>query len=297
MDITIDKKSGFCFGVVYAIEHAERELKTHKNLYCLGDIVHNSAEVKRLEKLGLITINHDEFKQLKNARVLIRAHGEPPETYRIAKENNITLIDASCPVVLNLQKKIKKAFHTKNSDNQEDNQIVIYGKHGHAEVVGLLGQTNNKGIVISDESDLDLIDYSKPVTIFSQTTKSKDGYKAVTEEIRKRIIKEQGEDKLNFKAHNTICGQVSSRDKELKAFAQEKDVIIFVSGKKSSNGKVLYNVCKKYNERSYFISDIDELQPEWCSKTDSIGICGATSTPSWLMEKVKNQIEKHKAES
>ncbi len=289
MTIEIDKNSGFCFGVVKAIQTAEKELETDKELYCLGDIVHNDAEVKRLEKKGLKTITHEEFKNLKNAKVLLRAHGEPPETYETAKQNNIELIDASCPIVLNLQKKIDKAYHDFSSIK---GQIVIFGKEGHAEVIGLLGHTGNRGIVISEEKDLDKIDFSKPINIFSQTTKSRSSYQKIIEKIKERMIQEVGNDEINFIINDSTCRAVSNRDIFLTDFAKKHDIIIFVSGKKSSNGKVLYQVCKNQNPRSYFVSETNELKQDWFKKNDSVGICGATSTPTWLMEKVKSSIQK-----
>ena len=288
MTVEIDKNSGFCFGVVKAIEIAERELEKDKKLYCLGDIVHNDAEVKRLENRGLITISHNEFKKLKNTKVLLRAHGEPPETYKIAKENNIELIDASCPIVLSLQKKIDKAYTDLSTVK---GQIVIFGKEGHAEVIGLLGHTDNKGIVISEEKDLDKIDFAKPISIFSQTTKSRSSYHSIIEKIKERMIAERGNDEINFIINDSTCRAVSNRDVFLKDFAKKHDIIIFVSGRKSSNGKVLYEVCKKQNERSYFVSEVKELKEEWFRKNDSVGICGATSTPTWLMEEVKAAVE------
>lgn len=289
MKTETDINSGFCFGVVRAIETAEFELEKGEQLYCLGDIVHNDAEVKRLENKGLKTINYDEFKSLKNVKVLLRAHGEPPETYKIAKKNNIELIDASCPIVLNLQKKIDKAYIDISGIS---GQIVIYGKEGHAEVIGLLGHTENKGIVVSGFEDLDKIDYTKPINIFSQTTKSRSGYLKIIEEIKRRMIETQGKDNINFISNDSICRKVSNRDIFLEEFAGKHDIIIFVSGKKSSNGKILYKACKNKNKRSYFISDTDELDKSWFKKTDSVGICGATSTPKWLMKKVKEAIQK-----
>lgn len=282
MEINIDKNSGFCFGVVYAIEHAEKELEKNNTLYCLGDIVHNNVEVKRLEDKGLITIDHQKFKKLKDCKVLIRAHGEPPETYEIANKNNIELIDATCPVVLKLQQKIKKGF---TDISEKNGQLVIFGKKGHAEVIGLLGQTGGRGIVISGKEDLDKLDFTKPINIFSQTTKSLIEYAEIRQEIEKRISKS-----LSFISNNSICGAVSHRDKQLKKFSTENDIVIFVSGKKSSNGKMLYEVCKKENDNTYFISDSDELDKKWFTGAKKTGICGATSTPAWLMEKVKNKI-------
>ncbi len=290
MNIEIDKRSGFCFGVVYAIQKAENELKNKDKLYCLGDIVHNSEEVKRLENKGLITINHEEFKKLTNAEVLIRAHGEPPETYKTALKNNIKLIDASCPVVLKLQNKIKKGFDV---IEKKKGQIIIFGKKGHAEVNGLVGQTNGKAIVISKLEDLKSIDFSKPINIFSQTTKNLEKYSEIINEIKKRAINIVGENDIDFVSNDTICRQVSNRYEDLENFSKEKDVIIFVSGKKSSNGKVLYQVCKNHNDKSYFVSNTNEINFNWIKKTDSVGICGATSSPLWLMENVKKYIENY----
>ncbi len=282
LDIEIDKKSGFCFGVVNAIKKAEEELAKGETLYCLGDIVHNGQEISRLENLGLITINHEQFAKLKNARVLLRAHGEPPLTYQIARENNITLIDASCPVVLKLQTRIKNAFESAPSD---DNQIVIYGEIGHAEVNGLLGQTDNQAIVIENESDLKKIDFSKKIRIFSQTTKSLDGFNKLVENVAEKTGSQQ-----NFEFSDTICRQVANRIPNITTFAQQKDIIIFVSGKKSSNGKVLYEHSKKINENTFLISSADEVLDLNLDLTKSIGICGATSTPKWLMEEVAEKI-------
>ena len=284
MNVEIDNNSGFCFGVVYAIQRAEEELAKNEKLYCLGDIVHNNVEVKRLESKGLITIDNEEFKKLHNCKVLIRAHGEPAETYKIALKNNITLIDASCPVVLRLQNKIKNGFD--NFTNPDQGQIVIYGKKGHAEVNGLVGQTQGKAIVVSSLDDLDKIDFSKPINIYSQTTKSPEGFNLIIKEIEKRINKKD----ISFISNDTICRQVSSRDKKLRNFAKKHNVIIFVSGKKSSNGKMLFEVCKKENPQTYFVSDYDDVNADWFANTNSVGICGATSTPKWLMEKIADKI-------
>ncbi len=275
--IDIDQNSGFCFGVVYAIEMAEEILKEEGHLYCLGDIVHNDEEVKRLEALGLKIINYEELSQIKNEKVLIRAHGEPPSTYKLAIENNLTLVDASCPVVLKLQNRIK------NSQDKSEN-IYIYGKHGHAEVVGLLGQTNGKAIVFQDIYELKIDELPKSLTLYSQTTKSTDSFYHI-----KSTLEEAG---IEINAHDTICRQVSNRDKELREFAKKYNKIIFVSGTKSSNGKVLYNICKENNENTYFISNKEELNADWFETNDSIGICGATSTPMWLMEDVKQKLMK-----
>jgi len=288
MKIEIDDNSGFCFGVVNAIQLAEMELEKSEPLYCLGDIVHNSAEVDRLKTKGLVTINHEEFKELKNCKVLLRAHGEPPETYQIALENNIQLIDASCPVVLRLQKNIKTGF---DEILDKGGQVVIYGKEGHAEVNGLVGQTNGKAIVIGAREDLDKIDFSKPINLFSQTTKSIEGFYDIEKEIRKRMIEMQGNDNVLLISNDTICRQVSHRQPQLREFVKKHDVVIFVSGKKSSNGKMLYQVCKDENKNTYFVSDENELNKDWFSKVKSVGICGATSTPRWLMEKIANNIQ------
>ena len=287
MDITIDNNSGYCFGVEFAIQMAEDELKETDSLYCLGDIVHNAMEVARLNKLGLVIIDHDELKKIKNTKVLIRAHGEPPETYQIALENNIELIDASCPVVLKLQNRVNKDFR-----KMEDagGQLVIYGKKGHAEVVGLTGQTNNKAIVVMEDEDLAKIDYTKPITLYSQTTKSTAGFYNLKNEIEKKVEAVNNETTL-FKANDSICRQVSNREPSLRKFAAENDVILFVSGKKSSNGKALHAVCKAINDRSYFIENSDDLQLGWFNTQDKVGICGATSTPNWLMEQVRESLE------
>ncbi len=288
MKITIDQNSGYCFGVEYAIQMAEDELLDSKTLYCLGDIVHNDMEVDRLYKKGLRVIDHEQLKNLRDCKVLIRAHGEPPETYQIALKNNIELIDASCPVVLKLQNRVKGSYER---TKKEDGQIVIYGKPGHAEVTGLCGQTNNEAIIVTEESDLDKIDFSRPSVLFSQTTKSTKGFYDMKARIEDKYLSQSSKTlEDSFEAHDSICRQVSNREPKMKNFAQEHDVIVFVSGKKSSNGKALYQVCKKHNERSYFISSSEELNPDWFMDDDSVGICGATSTPMWLMEKVEEDI-------
>lgn len=280
MQVEIDQNSGFCFGVVYAIEMAEDHLAENGTLYCLGDIVHNDEEVSRLNAKGLKIIDHNELKQLHDVAVLIRAHGEPPSTYEIAIKNNLTLIDASCPVVLKLQNRVRIAFEV-------ESQIVIYGKAGHAEVNGLVGQTGGKAIVISGMDDLDQLDYTRPIQLFSQTTKSTEKFYAIKAEIERRVTAAQ----QDFKANDTICRQVSNREPQLREFAPKHDVIIFVSGKKSSNGKVLFEVCRSENPRTYFISGVGELDPAWFQGAQTVGICGATSTPMWLMEAVKSAIE------
>ena len=289
MNVTIDPASGFCFGVVYAIQKAEEELALSGKLYCLGDIVHNNKEVERLGKLGLQIIDHQDLKELRDCKVLIRAHGEPPDTYQIALENNIELIDASCPVVLKLQNRVRTSFD-KVANN--DGQIVIYGEIGHAEVNGLVGQTNGKAIIIRSEEDLDLIDYSRPINLFSQTTKSSSGFLEM-----KKLIEGRSEQAVQNEisseymvANDTICRQVSNREPQLKKFSAEYDVIIFVSGKKSSNGKALFDVCKSTNPRSFFISSAEELDVKCLLGAERVGICGATSTPRWLMEEVSAKI-------
>lgn len=278
LQVTIDKDSGFCFGVVYAIDMAEEILDQDGYLYCLGDIVHNDEEVARLKAKGLRIISHDELPGLQNEKVLIRAHGEAPETYKTALENNITLIDASCPVVLKLQNRIK----TSHDDNEK---ILIFGKHGHAEVIGLQGQTNNEALVFQDIDELDAVELPAKFTLYSQTTKSVDRFYAIKEELIKRGYE--------VKANDTICRQVSNRYEDLGTFAQQYDKIIFVSGKKSSNGKVLFDVCKQVNPNTYFISDPAELDAQTFADNETIGICGATSTPMWLMKKVKETIESY----
>ncbi|WP_432711092.1 4-hydroxy-3-methylbut-2-enyl diphosphate reductase [Pedobacter sp.] len=274
--VTIDKASGFCFGVVYAIEMAEDILDNEDYLYCLGDIVHNDEEVKRLTDKGLRIIEHEQLKDLHHEKVLIRAHGEAPSTYELALNNNLTLIDASCPVVLKLQNRIKNS-------HDDDEQILIFGKHGHAEVIGLQGQTNGKAIVFQDLQELDNIELPSKFTLYSQTTKSTDKFYHIKDELLNRGY--------DVKANDTICRQVSSRYEDLEKFVVKFDKIIFVSGKKSSNGKVLYDVCKKYNNDAYFISNVEELDLSWFNPKDKVGICGATSTPMWLMEEVKAKLE------
>jgi len=287
MKIEIDKGSGFCFGVVTAMKKAEEVLERDGKLYCLGDIVHNNVEVERLQAKGLVTIDHEQFKHLKNCIVLIRAHGEPPETYKIAHENNITLIDATCPVVLKLQKKIKTGFE---NIIDKAGQTVIYGKEGHAEVNGLVGQTDGKAIVISSLADLDKLDFTRPINLYAQTTQSISGLAAIVSEMKLRFAKTSDAPNM-LNVNDTICRQVSNRDIALKEFAKKHDVIIFVSGKKSSNGKVLYEVCKLQNEKTYFVSDTNELNPLWFHNIQSVGICGATSTPMWLMQKIRYCID------
>lgn len=278
LNVTIDQGSGFCFGVVYAIEMAEEFLNRNGFLYCLGDIVHNDEEVDRLKRRGLITIDHQQLANLSDTVVLIRAHGEPPSTYALAKTNNITLIDATCPVVLKLQNRIRKSY-----DNKEP--IFLFGKEGHAEVVGLMGQIENNGKVFSSLEDLQTESLPKELTVYTQTTKSKGKFREVTNALREHGIK--------VNAHDTICTQVSDRDAELRKFAAKFDKVVFVSGTKSSNGKVLYHVCKEANPNTYFVSRSSELNAEWFKANEQVGICGATSTPLWLMEEIKSELLKY----
>ncbi len=281
--IEIDNGSGFCFGVTTAISKAEEELERTGVLYCLGDIVHNAGEVERLRKKGLITVDHEEFAKLHNVKVLLRAHGEPPSTYETARRNNIEIIDATCPVVLQLRKRIKDAYAKSANpiaDSEGEPLIVIYGKPGHAEVNGLVGQTGGSAVVIQDKSDLDNLDLNRDIWLYSQTTKSIEGFQEIVSEIKQR--KTAG----SFQWFDTICRQVANRMPQMRDFAANHDVILFVSGSKSSNGKVLYAQCKAVNPKTYLITDETELDPSWIENAKSIGICGATSTPRWLMQKV-----------
>lgn len=280
--VEIDTNSGFCNGVVRAIQAAEKELEKGEQLYCLGDIVHNSNEVERLRAKGLITINHDELRQLRNAKVLLRAHGEPPETYRIAQENNIEIIDATCPVVLQLQRKIKKSYDTRTNNSD---QILIYGKVGHAEVNGLVGQTHGEAIVLETSNDLDKVDFTHPITLYSQTTKSVQHFAEMVQIIEERTGGN------NFEWHDTICRQVANRIPNIREFARTHDLVLFVCGKKSSNGKVLFEECRSVNAHTHLVSDIEELNPAWLEGKNNIGICGATSTPRWLMTLFQERIE------
>ena len=273
--VDIDDNSGFCFGVVFAISMAEEILDTEGKLYCLGDIVHNDEEVARLKAKGLQIIDNEQLKLLKNEKVLIRAHGEPPETYKLAMDNNIELIDASCPVVLKLQNRIREAYN----DNE---QILIYGKHGHAEVKGLVGQTNGEAIVVETFDELEKHELPKKLQLFSQTTKrTKNLYKL------KATLEEKG---IEVDFNDTLCRQVSNRDIQLPTFVKKYDKVVFVAGVKSSNGKVLFDVCKENNPNTYFVSSKDEVKQEWFAEGDQVGICGATSTPQWQMEEVKETI-------
>ena len=283
LTIEIDNGSGFCFGVTTAISKAEEELAKGSTLYCLGDIVHNGMEGERLTEKGLVTINHDDLRSLHNAKVLLRAHGEPPETYEIARRNNIEIIDATCPVVLQLQRRIKKQY-----DANPDAQIVIFGKKGHAEVLGLVGQTNNSAIVIEHFNGVEKLDFSRDIYLYSQTTKSLDEFHRIIDYIQEHISPQ-----ATFKSFDTICRQVANRMPNISSFASRHDLILFVSGGKSSNGKVLFNECKRVNPNSYQIERAEEIDLDWLKDINTIGICGATSTPKWLMEECRDFILNH----
>ena len=288
MVVEIDKQSGFCFGVQNAVEIAEKTLLNGEKVFSLGPIVHNDKEVERLSALGLVSVNHDEFRKLKNCKVLIRAHGEPPETYITAEKNNITIIEATCPIVKKLQSKIKDTWLRTKKDN---GQVIIFGKPGHAEVVGLLGQINNEGILVSGTDDLRKIDIKRPVFLFAQTTMSVKEYSKIARIIR--IMMQQSgisDTDKNLGINKTICGQVSNREHHLKTFARKHDIIVFVSGRESSNGKMLYSVCKSINPDTHFVSSPEELDKTWFSGKKSAGICGATSTPKWLIENIRDII-------
>ena len=280
LQIEIDSGSGFCFGVTTAIKKAEEELSQAGTLYCLGDIVHNGMECDRLRKMGLVTINHDDLQQLHDVKVLLRAHGEPPETYELAARNHIEIIDATCPVVLQLQRRIKKQF-----DTNPNAQIVIFGKNGHAEVLGLVGQTLSHAIVIEKFEDVVKLDFTRDIYLYSQTTKSLDEFHRIIDYIQKHIIVE-----ANFRSFDTICRQVANRMPNISNFATRHDLILFVCGRKSSNGKVLYNECLRVNSNSHLIEGPDQIQPEWLSDIHTVGICGATSTPKWLMEQCEQKL-------
>lgn len=288
MVVEIDKQSGFCFGVQNAVEIAEKALLNGEKVFSLGPIVHNDKEVERLSTLGLASIDHDEFMKLKNCKVLIRAHGEPPETYITANKNNITIIEATCPIVKRLQSKIKDTWLKTKKGN---GQVVIFGKPGHAEVVGLLGQTKNEGILVSNADDFKKIDVTRPVYLFSQTTMSVKEYSNLTDILRSKM-KENGisDTENNLIINNTICGQVSNREPHLKVFARKHDTIIFVSGRESSNGKMLYSICKSINPDTHFVSSAQEIDNAWFEGKKSVGICGATSTPKWLIENIRDII-------
>ncbi len=281
LQIEIDSGSGFCFGVTTAIRKAEEELAAGHTLYCLGDIVHNGMECERLRRMGLITITHEEMARLNNVKVLLRAHGEPPETYELARRNNIEMIDATCPVVLQLQKRIKKQF-----EGDDGASIIIFGKKGHAEVLGLVGQTKGKAIVIEKFDDVKSLDFTRDIYIFSQTTKSLDEFRRIIDYIQQHIAPG-----ATFRSFDTICRSVANRMPSISAFAAKHDLILFVCGRKSSNGKVLYNECLRVNPNTHLIEGPDEIQTQWLTGITSVGICGATSTPKWLMEQCRDALQ------
>lgn len=288
MVVEVDSKSGFCFGVQNAVEIAEEALLNGEKVFSLGPIVHNDKEVERLATLGLVSINHEQFRNLSNSKVLIRAHGEPPDTYITAENNNITIIEATCPIVKKLQSRIKESWQ---KIRESKGQVVIFGKAGHAEVVGLLGQINNEGILVSSPSDIDRIDVSRPVYLFSQTTMGVKEYDIFKDALRAKMTAAGIADPdRNLIVNKTICGQVSNREPHLRTFAASHDTIIFVSGRESSNGKMLFSVCKEVNPDSHFVSSPEELDLSWFKGKKSAGICGATSTPKWLIENIRDII-------
>ena len=291
MVIEIDEGSGFCFGVTTAIRKAEEELAKGETLYCLGEIVHNGMECERLKQMGLITINHEQLAQLHDVKVLLRAHGEPPETYELARRNHIEIIDATCPVVLQLQKRIKKQFDegVMSQESGDRRQIVIFGKKGHAEVLGLVGQTKSSAIVIESFEEVKKLDFNHDIYLYSQTTKSLDEFHRIIDYIQDHISAE-----AQFQCFDTICRSVANRMPNISQFATRHDLILFVCGKKSSNGKVLFNECLRVNPNSHLIEDPEEIKPEWLEGIETIGICGATSTPKWLMEQCAERISLRK---
>ncbi len=279
LNIEIDKGSGFCFGVTTAIQKAEEELARGHKLYCLGDIVHNGMECERLREMGLVTINHDELAELHDVKVLLRAHGEPPETYELARKNNIEIIDATCPVVLQLQKRIKKQYESGAG------QIVIFGKKGHAEVLGLVGQTHSNAIVIEHFDEVKQLDFSRDIYLYSQTTKSLDEFHRIIGYIQEHISPQ-----ATFRSFDTICRSVANRMPNISQFASRHDLILFVCGRKSSNGKVLFGECLRINPNTHLIEGSEEIDPQWLTGIHTVGICGATSTPKWLMEQCRDAI-------
>ena len=287
MTIEIDSGSGFCFGVTTAIRKAEEELAKGNKLYCLGDIVHNGMECERLAQLGLITINHEEMEQLHEVKVLLRAHGEPPETYELVRKNGIEIIDATCPVVLQLQRRIKKQYEAPlpSPSKGEAPQIVIFGKPGHAEVIGLAGQTQNRAIVIANFEDVKRLDFTRDIYLYSQTTKSLDEFHRIIKYIQQHIAPG-----CIFQSFDTICRQVANRMPNISTFAARHDLVLFVCGRKSSNGRVLFGECQRVNPNSHLIEGPSEIQPQWFSEVKTVGICGATSTPKWLMEQCRDYI-------
>jgi 4-hydroxy-3-methylbut-2-enyl diphosphate reductase len=287
LNIEIDNGSGFCFGVTTAIQKAEEELAKGNRLYCLGDIVHNGMECERLRAMGLITINHDDLRELHDVKVLLRAHGEPPETYELARRNHIEIIDATCPVVLQLQKRIKKQYDANSQQPIANSQIVIFGKKGHAEVLGLVGQTHSDAIVIENVDEVTKLDFSRDIYLYSQTTKSLDEFHRIIEYIQQHISP-----MATFKSFDTICRSVANRMPNISQFATKHDLILFVCGRKSSNGKVLYNECLRVNPNTHLIEGPDEIDRQWLTGINTVGICGATSTPKWLMEQCRDAIIK-----
>ena len=283
MTIEIDQGSGFCFGVTRAIGKAEEELAGEERLYCLGDIVHNGKECDRLQQMGLVTINHQQMKNIHNAKVLLRAHGEPPSTYALAREHGINLIDATCPVVLHLQERIKKEY---DADTEHKKQIVIFGKNGHAEVLGLVGQTEETAIIIESADEVEKLDFCRDICLYSQTTMPLDEFRKIVDYVQQHISPE-----ATFTYYDTICRQVANRMPNIRGFAHRHDAVLFVCGKKSSNGRVLFNECREANPRSYMIDTASEIEVRWLQGCESIGICGATSTPKWLMEECKIRVE------
>ena len=279
IQIEIDNGSGFCFGVTTAIKKAEEELAQGETLYCLGDIVHNGMECERLRQMGLITINHDEMHELHHVKVLLRAHGEPPETYELAHRNNIEIIDATCPVVLKLQKRIKEQYE------QGVGQIVIFGKKGHAEVLGLVGQTQSSAIVIENFDEVTKLDFSRDIYLYSQTTKSLDEFHRIIDYIQAHIAPS-----AKFQSFDTICRSVANRMPNISQFAAKHDLVLFVCGRKSSNGKVLYNECLRVNPNTHLVEGPEEIEPQWLEGINTVGICGATSTPKWLMEQCRDKL-------
>jgi 4-hydroxy-3-methylbut-2-enyl diphosphate reductase len=288
MKITIDKSSGFCWGVVRAINFAENELQESQKLYSLGDIIHNPMEIQRLEEKGLRTIKREDLGVAKGAKVLIRAHGEPPETYRAARDLGIELVDATCPVVTRVQERIRRYYN-------DGYQVVVYGKKEHAEVVGLVGQTNGEAVVIKSLEEIEKVNLTRKTVLFSQTTMDKATFHKIKNELEQRIkelvVESFEENAIDFHAKDTICGQVSGRDRKLRAFAEENEIVIFIAGRNSSNGKVLFQICKETNPRTYFIETEAELDTKWFAEVERVGITGATSTPQWLMERVKDVLE------
>ncbi len=289
MRITVDRNAGFCWGVVRTIDAAEQELQSGEPLYSLGPIIHNPQEIERLRAKGMEVVGHDDFGRLRGKRVLIRAHGEPPSTYASARDHGITIVDATCPVVTKVQERIRKFY-------DDGYQVVIFGKKDHAEVIGLVGHTNNEAVVVKSVGELDSVNYSRKTVLFSQTTMDKPTFYEIARILRERIREfEVGtfeEAAISFHAKDTICGQVSGRDKRLREFARTNDVVLFVAGKDSSNGKVLYEICRSENARTHFVERVDDIQKTWLDGATSVGISGATSTPQWLMEEVKKALER-----